>query len=336
VNDRLVLLFGLPRSGTTWAGKIFDSHPDTLYRHEPDSVRRIAAIGIVPEEVDETVRDALRSYCGMLASQNDLKVVGKAPVFPKSYLGWNQLAAYKLGIGLARIASRMGVTLPVLGAPGTANDQVVLAWKSIESLGRLGILLEALPDARALHIVRHPCGFVASVERGEARNRFVDNSGASEDYQLLEYLLQTQVGRSWQIDVQDLRAMYPEERLAWRWAVFNDKALADTRGSSRVLAFAYERLCRSPVAVARELLAHAGLEWNAQVESFLGASTRMTDQRYYSVFKDPEVAAWRWQHSIDPDKAARIMGIAEKSLTWKTLGYDGMLPPEGERSELGK
>lgn len=29
-----ILLFGLPRSGTTWLGKLFDSHPDTLYRHE--------------------------------------------------------------------------------------------------------------------------------------------------------------------------------------------------------------------------------------------------------------------------------------------------------------
>ena len=31
-----ILLVGLPRSGTTWVGKIFDSHPSTLYLHEPD------------------------------------------------------------------------------------------------------------------------------------------------------------------------------------------------------------------------------------------------------------------------------------------------------------
>ena len=37
---RILLLLGAPRSGTTWLGKIFDSHPDVLYRHEPDTLDR--------------------------------------------------------------------------------------------------------------------------------------------------------------------------------------------------------------------------------------------------------------------------------------------------------
>src|SRR6185312_4530492 len=46
-----ILIFGLPRSGTTWIGKLFDSHPDTLYRHEPDSVRRLS-MPLFPEKED--------------------------------------------------------------------------------------------------------------------------------------------------------------------------------------------------------------------------------------------------------------------------------------------
>jgi hypothetical protein len=38
------MILGAPRSGTTWLGKIFDSHPRVLYRHEPDSVYRTVAI----------------------------------------------------------------------------------------------------------------------------------------------------------------------------------------------------------------------------------------------------------------------------------------------------
>ena len=33
-----ILIVGAPRSGTTWLAKIFDSHPATLYRHEPDEI----------------------------------------------------------------------------------------------------------------------------------------------------------------------------------------------------------------------------------------------------------------------------------------------------------
>lgn len=36
-NNKILLIFGIPRSGTTWLGKLFDSHPDIVYLHEPDS-----------------------------------------------------------------------------------------------------------------------------------------------------------------------------------------------------------------------------------------------------------------------------------------------------------
>jgi Sulfotransferase family len=41
----LILVLGAPRSGTTWLGKIFDSHPDVLYRHEPESPRTRCGAG---------------------------------------------------------------------------------------------------------------------------------------------------------------------------------------------------------------------------------------------------------------------------------------------------
>ena len=34
----MIVIFGSPRSGTTWLGKLFDSHPDVFYLHEPDSI----------------------------------------------------------------------------------------------------------------------------------------------------------------------------------------------------------------------------------------------------------------------------------------------------------
>ena len=46
-----ILLFGMPRSGTTWLGKIFDSHPLVLYRHEPDTWQRLTDVPIVAGRV---------------------------------------------------------------------------------------------------------------------------------------------------------------------------------------------------------------------------------------------------------------------------------------------
>jgi hypothetical protein len=35
MNFRVGSIHGVPRSGTSWLGQIFDSHPDTAYRHQP-------------------------------------------------------------------------------------------------------------------------------------------------------------------------------------------------------------------------------------------------------------------------------------------------------------
>jgi hypothetical protein len=35
----VILVLGSPRAGTTWLAKIIDSHPNILYRHEPDELR---------------------------------------------------------------------------------------------------------------------------------------------------------------------------------------------------------------------------------------------------------------------------------------------------------
>ena len=322
MGQRYVLLFGLPRSGTTWLGKIFDSHPRTIYRHEPDSVDRIGQLPLLIDDLAPEDEEILRKYCREIPRNRALKVVGKSPVFPKDYLSPGALVKYRLGIHASQVASRLNLAIPVMGVPKSAGKECAIVWKSIESLGRLGALLQVLPQAKAIHIVRHPCGFVASVERGEANSRFYDNSGASEDYGILEMLLRTRVGQSWGFSIADLRAMYPEERLAWRWAVFNDKALEDTQPVTNARTLAYEELCEAPMDMTRKLMGFADLGWSPQVERFVRASTTgMGESAYYSVFKNPKLAAWSWQKQLTSARAERIVDIAARSRTWKQLGY---------------
>ena len=83
MNPPLILLFGMPRSGTTWLGKIFDSHPDTLYRHEPDSKGTLNQIPLFPIVSDkEKYREFLEKYIKKLPEIQDEKVSASLPISP--------------------------------------------------------------------------------------------------------------------------------------------------------------------------------------------------------------------------------------------------------------
>src|SRR5580658_4388008 len=85
-SDRVVLLLGAPRSGTSWLAKIFDSHPDVLYRHEPDTVLRNWDLPwMCPrDEVGKHV-DAARIYLRQLIETATLKTAGSQPMFRKRF-----------------------------------------------------------------------------------------------------------------------------------------------------------------------------------------------------------------------------------------------------------
>ena len=85
-SERIVLLLGAPRSGTSWLGKIFDSHPDVLYRHEPDTVLRTWELPWMcrRDEVHLHV-DQARIYLRQLIATATLKTAGSLPMFPKRY-----------------------------------------------------------------------------------------------------------------------------------------------------------------------------------------------------------------------------------------------------------
>jgi hypothetical protein len=83
-----ILLLGSPRSGTTWLGKILDSHPDVFYLHEPDTVQRSADLPYLLEAEDiEPHRAAAADYLASLGRVRQPKAAASLPVFPKRYRG---------------------------------------------------------------------------------------------------------------------------------------------------------------------------------------------------------------------------------------------------------
>jgi len=319
-----ILIFGLPRSGTTWIGKLFDSHPDTLYRHEPDSVYRLA-ISQFPEKSEERrYRHEIEKYAAALPGMRAAKIAGKQPLFPKNYHSRFALTAYRSSVLFAKLSNRIfpGMHLPY--RPTGANyERLRVIWKSIESLGRLGACIEALPDVCAIHILRHPCGYVASVMRGGAASRFVESTPTSEDYGIFEILLATEPARSRNLTMADLKKLTPEERLAWRWVLTHEKVLTDTQDSDRVLRVRYEDVCANPIVETHRMFEFAELPWHRQTDKFISASTSRPQSDYYSVFKNPLESAQRWRSELTADVIERVLKVLQGS-TMQQL-YDSKL-----------
>ncbi len=320
-----ILLFGMPRSGTTWIGKLLDSHPDTLYRHEPDSVRRLTMPLFPGKEDAPGYRAELERFVDQLPRLRSPEVVGKQPLFPKSYQSAAALAAYRASVIGAKAASRVRRHFPCLYRPTAAGcDRVRLVWKSIESPGRLGTCIEALPDARGIHLMRHPCGYIASILRGEATQRF---SGPGEDdLWLLKMLLDTPAAKTHHISLDDIEKLTPEERLTWRWVLIQEKILADVANCERVLTLRYEDICAEPLALTRQMFQFADLEWHPQTEEFVRASTQGTNTDYYSVFKHPQRSALRWRSELPPQVIERILRILRNSSVARFYPDDAQAP----------
>jgi hypothetical protein len=325
-----ILVFGLPRSGTSWLGKIFDSHPETLYRHEPDKRVRLADVPVVfPVERLGAHRDALDSFLQRVLANRSPGVTGKLPAFRKSYRSLpRHLARTTLAAAAKALPRRLceRVQVPDLIDPGHPGPRLV--WKSINSVGRLGALARLLPEAKALLLLRHPCGQIASILRGHAAGKF-HGPLPSEHYRIFEMLVETEPGRAHGLTLDALRALQPVERMAWRWVLFLEKAIADLAGLANCRLLRYEDLCAAPFAGSRELLGFAGLGWHPQTEAFLRESTGGEDEQYFGLRKDPRRSAGKWQQELPEPDVRRIFDVIGRSPVGRLY-----LEEKGERATL--
>jgi len=312
-SERIVLLLGAPRSGTSWLAKIFDSHPDVLYRHEPDTVLRNYDLPWMcpPDEVADHV-DAAGRYLRQLIATATLKTAGSLPMFPKHYQGTaarlaraaiiHTLHAAELS-GISRQMAR-SVQIPDLVDPAR-HPELRVVIKSVSSRGRARLFADALPGARIIFIVRDPWGQVASMQRGAALGMFEDDIPAAE-------LLDTEQAARYGLTAARFASLPEIEQFAWNWAILNEKAIDDLRGLDRVKVLKYQDLCEHPMEQARTLLAFAGLAWNSQTETFLHRSTTYTGpNRYYAVFRDTAAALYRWRQELSEEDQQRINQVVQ-------------------------
>ena len=316
---KLLLLFGTPRSGTTWLGKIFDSHRLTLFKHEPDRPKFGVPFAASIEQARE-YREPVLQFIGRLREVNTPHSAGRLPVFRKAYRLQMLHPLHWLSVLAAESASSFGWKLRVWQFADVYQPDVRLVWKSTDSLGRLGVILRALGNCRAIRIVRHPCGYINSVLRGEALKRFMASVPASEDYGIMQQLLDAARSCAYGLTIEHMRKFHPVERMAWIWVLLNEKAERDTADDRRCTRLRYEDVCQNPIEVSKQLFSFCGLDWDPQTAQFIRASTSGVDaplisnsHRYYSLCQAPLQSAEKWKSEMSDENIARVYAVLSQS-----------------------
>ena len=301
----MIFIFSSPRSGSTWLAKAFDSHPDTLYLHEPDIVDR--GSDLLPHWFDRDAsgwENRAGQYLSRLAQNRNLRTVGTRPFFRKNYR--SEIArGIRTGLihvgkgleraGLTALAEKIEISDM---ARGGYSPRTVI--KSVSALGRVEAFLKSAVSVSPVLLLRHPCAYVHSYLRGNRMGLMPPPRG-------LGALLDTRSAQRLNAKSAVREDSDVVERLAWEWLVANSEAHgAISQAGGTILR--YEDLAADPHAVSRSLFAKLGLHWSEATARFLKSSSS-GDGSYYSLARDPAVAANKWKSKLDGQQIEKIRSI---------------------------
>ena len=144
---------GSTGTGKSWLAKIFDSHPDVLYRHEPDTVVRTEAFPWMCASDDIAPhREAGEAYLRQLMEVATLKSAGSIPMFRKrhrSLFASHLRSATVYGLRAAELAGTGRRLVPDIRVPDqldlARHPEIRLVIKSVGSRGRARLFASRYP-----------------------------------------------------------------------------------------------------------------------------------------------------------------------------------------------
>jgi hypothetical protein len=304
----MIFLFSSPRSGSTWIAKAFDSHPGTIYLHEPDIVDR--GKDLLPhwfEQDAEGYQNPAKQYLARLSANRSLRTVGTRPFFAKAYRS-KTARAIRTGLiyagkGLEKAGFTSlseGMAVPDLARTGAAPRIVI---KSVSALGRIEALARSGLAISPVLLLRNPCAYVHSYLRG---NRM----GVMRAPPALGRLLDTRSARRLNADASADNTDDPVTRLAWEWLLANCEA-STAVGQAGGTIIRYEDVAAGPEAALRSLFATLGLDWSDQTTDFLKTSAA-GEGSYYSLARDPMIAANKWKREMPADQIEKVRKIVSR------------------------
>ena len=324
-----VVIFGHGRSGTTWLQALMNMSPDT---HARNAIHQISGTPLA--EWPKSVRPAdeqafLNAWrCAVDHASARVSELDPLPNRPKTFLrDWaDYTRAYSHFMDKPLLRRMLSYFEPAfrehplefrpprwLVRPRSFAT-VTLVLKFVQVPNWADQVLRKCPEARVVHIVRHPGGYLSSWAR-----RWLAGQAADQVREANRERLEAvgHVHPDWAQRWGDPAAMSVEESELWYWRYAAEQIHGAGEGRDHYLPITFEALAAEPVEMTRRLYAFSGLPWRGELEP-----------RIKALCADSERIANQWRDRLGDSDVALIDSILEDSplRSWWTTGAATDMP----------
>lgn len=287
-RPRLVVVSGLPRSGTSWVGKVLAFTPGFTYCREPDNSDHVPGArrefrwlylpsGRHDPAWDAHMRLALRGKVAtpFTMQENPGPLLGRLP---------------------PRWANKLGAMAPFL----YLRRRHILV-KLVHANLALEWIADEFPAARQVHVIRHPCGTFASWARlgwePEPHRLLADDRLVSDHLAPFADV------------IEGAESFW--ERAGALWGATYTVVHAQLLAHPEWCVLQHEWLCGDPVARFHRLCDAVGMSWTRDTEAFLRESDRSGDDAAFSLQRSAAAEIEKWKRQVDPTDVAACRRVVE-------------------------
>jgi hypothetical protein len=322
--SKFFFIVGFARSGTSWLGNIFNSHPDVIYRHEPFSK--------LSEKIGPELLLALKSNSSLSEQEKRRLLEILVSAFPESdrppffYKSHDQIPLpLRFPLWLAASKLRILDSFYIRLASPKVQPGSVLAIKEVDWSLHMQSLMKCLNPDFTLFLIRHPCAVVASILNG-IRLNLMPRPDKKSKAEWFEVFSQKGYFPKFDIDKQKLQRMDDVEYFALLWYV-STKLYLDCYKSDqwKTRVVVYENLYRNPQVNINSIFSDIGLPFNEHTERFLKKSMSVTFTKlgitekdsntdYFSVYRGSGHNPNDWKKKLSNDEIKRIEQIVGENI----------------------
>jgi len=307
---RYSLILGQGRSGTRYLLRLFDKSTDTHCRNEADQIPGSAFARLAPWRFhvdddaalegiwDQVVGDA--SYS--IGPRDPYPIRSKTWVYPltrglgRTVLRYRYLLRYKITGRDHPMHNGREYHLPRWVVSPRQLETALHVFKLNASCGLAGWMFRQRPAAKAVHIVRHPGGFVKSWRERWLRK---NDEGQVQTENIQRLMTLAERDPAWKSRLGDIEQMSGLEAELWFWRFCSEETHRAGEGRQGYHRIIFEDLASDPVAVCRDMYAFVGLPWNRAIEEMILEESR-----------DSKSIAGAWKKELEPD----VVEIVERVL----------------------